>query len=110
VTPIVDGVLNLLRHLQMTPGAPRPPRSDTRWFDGSVNVAATVSGIFTPTATSARHVRVGEVLGVVHDYAGDVRETLRAPIDGYLLYGLTGPPVRAGDPIVNIGIPSKPPL
>jgi predicted deacylase len=110
VTPIVDGVENLLRSLRMIPGAPRPPRTDTRWFDGSVNVAATQSGIFTPAATSARRVRVGDVLGEVQDYAGRTAEVLRAPIDGYVLYGLTGPPVRAGDPVVNIGRPSRAPL
>ena len=90
--------------------APRAPRTDTRWFDGSVNVPATASGIFTPSGTSGRHVRVGEVLGEVRDYAGRPLETLRAPINGYLLYGLTGPPVRAADPVVNIGIPSRAPL
>lgn len=50
------------------------------------------------------------MLGALRDYAGRLTETLRAPINGYLLYGLTGPPVRAGDPIVNIGVPAKTPL
>lgn len=110
VTPIVDGVLNLLRVLRMLPGAARPPRADTRWFDGSVNPQATVSGIFTPAAMHGRAVRRGDVLGVVHDYAGREREIVRAPVDGYVLYGLNGPPVRAGDPVANIAIPSKRPL
>lgn len=110
VTPIVDGVLNLLRTLDMMPGAPLPPRVDTQWFDGSVNALSTESGIFTPVAMSGRHVRQGDALGTIHDYTGRARETVQAPADGYVLYGLTGPPVRAGDPVANIGLVSKEPL
>lgn len=106
VTPIVDGVLNLLRTLAMLSGEPRPPRVDTRWFDGSVNPQASTSGLFTPSARHGRPVRAGDVLGVIHDYAGHLVETVRAPVDGYLLYGLAGPPIRAGDPVANIAIPS----
>lgn len=109
VAPIVDGVLNLLRTLAMLPGDPRPPRADTQWFDGSVNPQASTSGLFTPSARHGRPVRAGDVLGVIHDYAGRLVETVRAPVDGYLLYGLAGPPVRAGDPVANIAIPSAEP-
>lgn len=110
VRPIIDGVINLLRAFRMVPGAATPPRRDTRWFDGSVNALATVSGILTPTATRSRVVRKGEPLATVRDYAGREREVVRAPVDGYVLYGLTGPPVRAGDPVANIGIVANGPL
>lgn len=110
VTPIVDGVLNLLRTLRMTPGEPQPPRVDTRWFDGSANALATQSGIFTPVATSGRRVRRDDPLGTIVDFAGRTRETVRSPIDGYVLYGLIGPPVRAGDPVANIGLEAKAPF
>jgi hypothetical protein len=41
VAQIVGGVENLLRVLGMVPGAPRPPRADTRWFTGTAAATAT---------------------------------------------------------------------
>jgi hypothetical protein len=41
VAQIVAGVENLLRVLGMVPGAPRPPRADTRWFTGTAAATAT---------------------------------------------------------------------
>jgi predicted deacylase len=110
VEPIVAGVINLLRVLKMADGAPSPARSDTRWFDDTTGVTATATGIFTPAATTARDVRRGEVIGTIRDYAGRVVETIVSPIDGYVLYGIAGPPVRAGDTVATIGIPSTGPL
>ncbi|NOT45595.1 MAG: succinylglutamate desuccinylase [Acidobacteria bacterium] len=106
VAPLVAGLENLLRELRMVPGASSPPRADTRWFDDTVGVSAGATGIFTPVATDGRPVRTGDVLGTVHDYRGRLLETLVSPVDGYALYGLTGPPVVAGDSVVTIGIPS----
>lgn len=103
VTPIVNGVENLLRVLQMTPGAATPPRPDTRWLDDTVGVSARHTGIFTPASTRARMVTQGEVIGTIRDYAGQLLETVVSPIDGYALYGLAGPPVVAGDTVVTIG-------
>lgn len=54
MTPIVDGVVNLLRTLRMVPGAVQPPRIDTRCFDGSVNALAAESGIFRQVPWMAR--------------------------------------------------------
>ncbi len=110
VEPVVSGVINLLRVLKMTAGAPTSPRLDTRWFDDTTGVSATRSGIFTPVSTRARDVRRGDVLGTVRDYAGLVVETVTSPVDGYVMYGIAGPPVKAGDTVATIGLPAKGPL
>ena len=110
VEPVVSGVVNLLRVLKMEAGAPAPPRQDARWLDDTTGVSATQTGIFTPVATTARAVRRGEVIGTIRDYVGRVVETIVSPIDGYLLYGIAGPPVNAGDTVATIGIPSPGPL
>ena len=96
--------------LEMTPGAPTSPWVDTRWFDSAVSADATTTGIFTPVATSGRMVRKGEVLGTVRDYAGRQLEKVRAPTDGYVMYGMAGPPVKAGDPVATIALPARAPL
>jgi predicted deacylase len=110
VTPIVDGVLNALRALQMLPGAVTPPRESPRWFDSTVSANATRGGILTPESTTARPIRKGERLGVIRDYRGIIVEEVLAPVDGYALYGLAGPPVKAGETVVTIAIPAKEPL
>lgn len=110
VSMLVDGIGNLLRELAMTPGPARPARSDTRWLDDTVTVGARVTGIFTPTATTGRAIREGESLGTIHDYTGRLLETVVSPIDGYVLYGLTGPPVVAGDAVATIGRLAPEPL
>jgi len=110
VAPLVAGLENLLRELGMVPGSPMPPRTDTRWFDDTVGVLATTTGIFTPVSAAGRPVTAGETLGTVHDYRGNLLETVVAPLDGYALYGIVGPPVVAGDTVVTIGRLSTMPL
>ena len=110
VDPIVSGVDNLLRVLKMAPGAPDPPRTDSRWFDSTTEAAATVTGIFTPVATTARPVRMGDLIGTVNDYAGREVERIVSPVDGYAMYGLAGPSVRKDEAVVTIGLPARGPL
>jgi predicted deacylase len=110
VDPIVTGVENLLRVLGMTDGPPSPPRDDTRWFDGTASANATATGIFTPADTKGRMVRKDEAIGTVRDYTGQVLELVVSPVDGYVMYGLAGPPVRAGESVATIALPAKGPL
>jgi uncharacterized protein len=106
VDAIVHGVENLLRVLNMVPGVADPPPAGTRWFDGTADATATVTGIYTPVRTTASPVRKGELIGIVTDYAGRERERIVSPVDGYAMYGLAGPAVRAGEGVVTIGVPS----
>lgn len=110
MNPIVNGVENLLRVLEMTIGTPAPPRTDTRWFDGTVSADATMTGIFTPVATRGRAVRKGDEIGSVRDYRGQELERVRSPADGYVMYGLAGPPLKAGESVATIARPVKGPL
>jgi predicted deacylase len=106
VDAIVTGVNNLLRVLEMQPGRPSPPRTDTRWFDGTSSVNAAVTGLFTPAASRGRMVRNGDTIGTVRSYEGRVLEEIVAPVDGYVMYGLSGPPVKAGESVATIALPA----
>lgn len=110
VSAIVDGVINALRSLKMLDGEPTPSRRDTRWFESTASANAKTTGILTPTATEGRAVKKGDVLGTVRDYSGTVVEEIVSPVDGYALYGLAGPPVKAGESVVTIGVPARGPL
>lgn len=109
VDTLTRGLENLLRTLKMTDGAVTPPRADTRWFGDSAEAVATTTGIFTPVATTGRPVKKGDLIGTVTDYTGREVERIVSPVDGYVMYGLTGPPVKAGEAVVTIGIPGAPP-
>jgi uncharacterized protein len=110
VEPIVNGVVNALRVLEMLDGKPVPHRPDTRWFEAATSVSATTTGIFTPVASRGYEVRRGMLLGTVRDYAGRVLEEIVSPVNGYAMYGLAGPPVKAGESVVTIALPAKGPL
>jgi predicted deacylase len=110
VEPVVDGILNVLRVLKMLDQPPAPPRADTRWLDNTVSVSATATGIFTPVAATGREIRKGQPIGTIRDYTGRILQEAVSPVDGYIMYGLAGPPVRAGDSLVTIGLPAKGPL
>ena len=104
VDPLVAGLENVLRVLKMTDGVPVPPRADTRWLDDSASADATTTGIFTPVATTGRAVKQGDLIGTVTDFTGRVIERIVSPVDGYVMYGLAGPPVRAGESVATIGL------
>lgn len=109
IDTLTRGLENLLRTLKMTEGPVTPPRPDTRWFGDSAEAVATTTGIFTPVAVTGRSVRKGDLIGTVTDYAGRDVERIVSPVDGYVMYGLAGPPVKAGDAVVTIGIPAPAP-
>jgi predicted deacylase len=110
VEPVVDGILNVLRVMKMIDQPPTAPRADTRWLDNTVSVDATATGIFTPVATTGRAIKKGEPIGTIRDYTGRVIQEAVSPVDGYIMYGLAGPPVRTGDSLVTIGLLAKGPL
>jgi predicted deacylase len=110
VEPIVNGVMNALRVLEMLEGKPLPARPDTRWFDGTASVTATATGIFMPIGTRGREVRKGDRIGTIQDYRGRILQDIVAPVNGYAMYGLAGPPVKMGDSVVTIALPGIGPL
>ena len=110
VEPLVEGILNVLRALRMSDEAPTVPRTDTRWFDSTASADAVATGIVTPVATTGRPITKGDPLGTIRDYTGRVLQEIVSPVDGYAMYGLAGPPVRAGESVVTIGLPAKGPL
>ncbi len=106
VAAIVTGVENALAILGVTesqlPDMPQP----VRLFQGTVSATASQTGVFHPSKLGPRPLAKGELLGTVHDYTGREVERILSPIDGYALYGITGPPVEAGDGVVTIAVPA----
>ena len=106
VAAIIAGVENALSILGMSDAPPRGAATPARLFKGTTSVSAGQSGIYHPVDPRPRAVSEGEFLGIIRDYTGREVERLHSPVDGYALYGITGPPVEPGDDVVTIGIPT----
>lgn len=106
VAGIVAGIENALVTLGMADGPQREAPPPLRLFESTASAEAHSTGIFHPAQLGPRAIAKGEVIGVIHDYTGREIERVVSPIDGYVLYGITGPPVTAGDEVVTIGIPT----
>ncbi len=106
VDAIVKGVENGLGILGIMPRSPHDVPPVQRLFEGTKGVSSSHSGLFFPAKTGGRFVWKGELIGTIRDYAGKEVEQLFSPIDGYALYGIKGPPVRRGDGVITIGVPT----
>jgi len=106
VEAIVSGVKRGLSTLGMLENSANAAKKPLRYFEGTQSVSAENSGVWTPTVAKGRTVARGSILGIIHDYQGRLIETVTAPVSGFTIYGLAGPPVRAGESIATIARPS----
>jgi uncharacterized protein len=106
VAAIIAGVENALSILGLSgrPVATMPPA--LRLFEGSTSLGAGSAGVYHPIDPRPRMLAKGELVGIIRDYTGKEVERLHSPVDGYALYGITGPPVEAGDAVVTIALPT----
>jgi hypothetical protein len=99
---IADGVLSLLRHLRMLPGAPAPAARPTFVATRS-NVGSDVDGIFYRQVRAGDEVEAGAAIGYITDFFGTRVAELRAPKGGVVLSVFGTPPVRRGETVAVIG-------
>jgi predicted deacylase len=94
---LLEGILNLLRELEMWSGDVRPIRMPMVSKDRSVGfLNSDAAGIFIPCAVHGSHVSAGELIGKVLDpLTGKTIEKSVSPCDG-LLFTLREYPVVFG--------------
>ena len=107
IAAIVSGLQGALQRLEMVPAQPAPAAEayTPRYFDGTTSVRVEHSGIWSPSQKIGRQITKGESLGVITGFDGGVLQEVLAPADGFAIYGLAGPPVRAGDSVMTIARP-----
>jgi predicted deacylase len=98
----VAGVWSVMRHLGMVPGDPAPA-ADPLWIDKYEVVYSKWDGLFAPRLGMGYYVKQGQVVGTVTDYLGQVKEDVKAPFTGILLYVIGTPPCNAGEPLFEVG-------
>ena len=99
---ISGGVMSLLRHLHMLPGAPAPAAAPIVVATRS-NVASDVDGIFYRQVRAGDQIEAGAAIGYITDFFGNRVADLRAPKGGVVLSVLGTPPVREGETVAVIG-------
>jgi len=98
---LVEGVRNVLRHLEMLPGEPTPPRS--RFVGKFVWLRASQDGWWQPAVAAGDEVAEGQLVGTLRTLYGDVLEELHAPRDGVVLFLTTSPAVSVDGPLLGLG-------
>jgi len=100
---LVDGVRNVLRHLEMLPGPPEPPRAGARAVGSFVWLRSRQEGWWDSVVDAGDVVAAGDVFGTVRTLWGDVVEEVRSPADGVVLFLTTSPAVDAGGLLLGLG-------
>lgn len=109
IKQLSDGLVNMLRVMDMLPGKGRPFPPGLKWYTATASAAPKNTGIFYPLKEAGMLARKGERVGYVTDFAGKVIEEITSPADGLILYMPYAPPLNAGpsSPLV-IAIPGLP--
>jgi hypothetical protein len=108
VQALVNGSLNVMRHLKMLPGAAAKVENPV-WIERLAEVASEASGIFYPLVRRGAYVEAGMKIGYVTDLVGRVIHDARAKAAGIVLYVRAVPSISKGDPIASVGVVGKAP-
>ncbi|HSG91290.1 MAG TPA: M14 family metallopeptidase [Pseudomonadales bacterium] len=97
----LDGLRNVLRHLDMIDGEAVVDDAVV-WLEDYEVVPAPVTGVFVAAVRSGWSVAAGGRLGVIHDFFGDPVAEVRAPFAGVVNYVIGTPPIRVGEPVAMV--------
>jgi len=98
----IDGILGVMRLFQMI-GGKSEAVTDPVWVDRYEVVYSQTDGLFYPLEKMGHYVTRGQKVGYVTDFLGQVKEELRAPFSGILLYVINTPPTSKGEPLFEVG-------
>ena len=102
VANIERGVLNILRHLKMVEGMPRPAEHAV-YLDPAEVLTSPATGILYWHVERGHTVARGALLAHITNFFGERIGEVRAPFDGEVLYVVATPPITKGQPVAFIG-------
>jgi predicted deacylase len=98
----IRGVLSVMRLLKILSGEPELCSAPV-WIDKYEVVYSKWDGLFHPAVPMGHYVVAGQKVGIITDYLGEVKEELKAPFSGVLLYIINTPPTSRGEPLFEVG-------
>lgn len=102
VDSLIQGSVNVMRHLKMLPGTVTPVEHPL-WIGRYSVVASELDGIFYPLVVPEAYVKQGMKIGYMTDYFGNKLRDITAPVSGVVLYIGAVPSMKKGDNIGYIG-------
>jgi len=102
VDVLVQGSLNVMRHLKMLPGT-APQVEHPVWIGQAAVLPSEVDGIFYPLVGPEAYVTKGMTIGYVTDYSGKRIWDAKSPISGVIIYINALPSMKKGDNVADIG-------
>jgi uncharacterized protein len=105
---LVDGCMNVMRHLKMLPGSAAPVARPT-WVEKVVSLTADREGVFHTAVDRDAHVVKGAKIGFVTDYLNRPLQDVIASDSGIILFIRAVPSLKKGDTMASIGVVSSQP-
>jgi predicted deacylase len=102
VKKINNGLLNMMRSLQLLPGAVETSNKPLEITKRNY-ISSEHTGIFYSDCKSGQLIREGMKLGYVTDVKGNLLSTIYAPADGFIVYQIATPPVNKGEILFSLG-------
>ncbi len=102
VDSLIEGCLNVMRHLKMLPGMAAPVEHPL-WIARIATVASEQDGVFYPLVGPEAYVQKGMRIGYVTNHFGERVWDATAPVTGVVLYIGAVPSMTKGQTIANIG-------
>jgi uncharacterized protein len=99
----VDGILRLMKHLNMIDWAPDVKEQNkiiwtTSW------IRAKHAGLFQPNVVAGKLVHKGEWVGTITDPFGEFKEQVKATETAYVIGMNNSPVINAGDALMHLGM------
>jgi predicted deacylase len=102
VDVLVQGSLNVMRHLHMLPGD-APPVQNPIWIANATVIQSDRDGFFHPLVTPEAYVQKGMRVGYATDAFGEKSVDFLAPVTGVVIYIRAVPSLKKGDNVLDIG-------
>jgi len=107
---IYDGSINVMRHLGMLTGTPKPIKGQPctvtgqaqEVFTSTASAYFTKGGLYHTNVKPGDLLKEGQVIGTVTDFYGEVIETIRAPATGRVELVVHNPAVKPGDTAIEV--------
>ncbi|MFC2165741.1 succinylglutamate desuccinylase/aspartoacylase family protein [Acidobacteriota bacterium] len=98
----IHGIMSVMKYFEMIEGEPAFV-AEPVWIDKYEVIYSDIDGLFFPETKMGYYVSSGEKVGYLTDYLGNVKQELRAPFAGIMLYIINTPPANKGEPLFEVG-------
>lgn len=98
----LSGILNMMKLFRLIEGQP-DLQTEPVWIDRYEVIFSKTDGLFFPRVERGTYVRENQLIGMTTDYLGNIKEELRAPLSGIMLYIIETPPTSVGEPLFEVG-------